>query len=81
VKLNYCPIFESRRRRTGQHKPNVLNMAVGCANAGSYMLASTPASLIRGPTNGHAAETHNLETPVLEFSNFVWCVESLQNYL
>src|SRR5262249_58692769 len=81
VKLNYCTILESRRRCTGQHKPNVLNMAVGCANAGSDMLAPAPAWLIRRPTNGHAAETHNLETPLLEFTNFVWCVESLQNYL
>src|SRR5262245_46860048 len=42
VKLNYCTILESRRRCTGQHKPNVLNMAVGCANAGSDMLAPAP---------------------------------------
>ena len=68
MKLNYCSILESRRRGTGQHKPNVLNMAVGCANAGSDMLAPAPAWLIRGPTNGHTAETNNLKlahTPAL----------------
>jgi hypothetical protein len=81
VKLNYCAILESRRRYAGQHKPNVLNIAVGCANARSDMLAPAPAWLIRSPTNRHAAEAHNLETPLLEFANFVWCVESLQDYL
>jgi hypothetical protein len=45
------------------------------------MLAPAPARLIRGPTDGDAAKTDNLETPLLKLANFVWRVESLQNHL
>jgi hypothetical protein len=59
----------------------MLNVTVGCANARSDMLAPAPARLIPGPTDRDAAETDNLETPLLKLANFIWRVESLENHL
>src|ERR687892_342394 len=77
--LDHTAIIERSRCSAGEYQSNMLNIAAGCAHARSDVFAPFPARLVRGATDCHPAEMHNLEATLLHDANFVRRLEGFEN--
>src|SRR5450755_4273980 len=74
-------ILHRRRGATGEHQPNMLDVAARRAHAGADVNGPLPSGLVGGATDGHAADANEFESSFFERAHLVGLFETLQNCL
>src|SRR5262245_33747312 len=71
-------VLEGCRSCAGKHETDVFDAAAYGSDAGTDMFRPSPTRFIRGTSDRHSADTHDLESALHRLPDFIWCFKSLQ---
>src|SRR5260370_14621331 len=74
-------VLHRSRGTSGEHHPNMLDVAARRAHARPDMNGPLPSGLVRGTADGHAPDANQLKFSFFEHSYFVRLLKALQNCL
>src|SRR5215510_9325880 len=74
-------VFQGRSCPAGEYDSDVFDVTERRAGNWTYMLGPSPTRFVRGTTDRHATDVHNLEFSFLKETRFVGRLEPFQNHI
>src|ERR1700690_227790 len=71
-------VFHCSRRTTGEHQPNMLDVAERRPHAGADVNRPLPSGLVGGASDRHSSDANQFESSLFKHTHFVWRFKALQ---